>query len=298
MVSDWIHAARPRTLPLAFSGPLMGSLFALADKHFNAWVCIFSILTTLFLQILSNFANDYGDYMNGSDNEKRIGPKRALQSGMITPAQMKIGITVVAILAFISGFILIFWATENIKLTHQFIFLLLGIMAIGSAIKYTVGKNPYGYKGWGDVFVLFFFGLVSTVGTYYLHNPQLHYSIILPAFSLGLLSTGVLNINNIRDYYTDSANNKLTLVVKLGINKAKYYHAFLIITAILLAFLFVFIQFHSTTQFLFIISIPFFIRNIIKVFYVENLSDLNIELKNLALTTFLFSILLGIGHII
>lgn len=298
MLSKWLYAARPRTLPLALAGPIMASFFAWSEKKFNGWVFVFSILTTLFLQILSNYANDYGDFIRGTDNDNRIGPRRALQSGEISPHHMKIAIFVISALAFLTGIILIFFAASNMSFLIQLAFLTIGIAAISAAIKYTIGKKPYGYQGWGDVFVLFFFGIVSTLGTYFLHTQQFKSLILLPALSLGLLSSAVLNINNIRDYSSDAANNKNTLVVKIGITKAKFYHSTLISLAWLLAIAFVLIQFRTITQFLFILTLPWFVKNILQVYRIQNLFELNTELKKLALATLLFAILLGVGQVI
>ena len=193
----WIEAARLRTLPLSISGILVGSIYALANPTkeiltptdvFSWKVFSFAIITTLGLQILSNFANDYGDGIKGTDNDDRVGPKRAIQSGVISPTAMKKGIVITSILTLASAIALIYFAFGEENIGYSLFFLGLGILAISSAIRYTVGNTAYGYRGYGDMFVFAFFGLVSTLGVNFLHSQQVDLQLILPAISIGLLS--------------------------------------------------------------------------------------------------------------
>ncbi len=297
-ISAWMHAFRLRTLPLAMSSTILGSFIAAAERKFSLWVFILASATTLLLQILSNLANDYGDFKKGTDNEERIGPLRMVQSGQITPKQMVIAISVVIILTLATGIALIFSGTEGAGNNIKLFFLVLGIAAIFAAVKYTVGKNPYGYKGFGDIFVFIFFGLIGVLGTYYLHTGTFKPDLILPAAAIGFLSAGVLNLNNMRDYVSDKKAMKRTLVVIMGSEKAKFYHLGLIVGAIATVIIYTIINFNSPFQFLFLIPVPFFVQNVIIVFKNKKPVELNSELKKLAISTLLFSISFGIGLMI
>jgi 1,4-dihydroxy-2-naphthoate octaprenyltransferase len=276
---------------------VLTTFLACAEKKFNWLVAIFAIITTLLLQIISNFANDYGDYLKGSDIGRK-GPARALQNGLISPHEMRNALVFLCFCSLISGSILIFLAASNLSLRVQIGFLIVGLMAIYAAVKYTVGKSPYGYKGWGDLFVFIFFGIVSTMGSYILYTGQFNWLIVLPSISIGLLSTGVLNINNIRDYQDDLKNNKKTLAVILGLKNAKKYHTCLIIIALFCNLAYVCLNFHSVFQLIFILTLPLFIKNINKVSSFNEPSQLNNELKNLSMSTFILAILFGLGQIL
>ncbi len=288
----WIVSLRLRTLPLALSTVIMGTIIAYNQEVMNIKVMWGAILTTLFLQILSNLANDYGDAVTGADNEERQGPKRMIQSGKITMREMKIAVIINSLLAFISGVALLYSAFERFSYI-QILFLLLGIAAIAAAIKYTVGKNPYGYSGFGDLFVFLFFGLLGVAGTWYLHTKAWEWAILLPASTIGLFSVGVLNINNIRDRETDIEFNKKTMAVILGDKNARVYHAIMIIIAWILMISYMIIT-NSFDKFYFqFLTFPLFVRNVIVVYKSDKSSKLDKELRNLSLTTLLF-VLLGI----
>lgn len=290
-----MHAFRLRTLPLAMSSTILGSFVAAAERKFSWNVFILTSVTTVLLQILSNLANDYGDFKKGTDTPDRIGPLRMVQSGQIKPGEMLMAISVVIILTLITGISLIFSGTEGQGNNIKLLFLILGIGAIFAAVKYTVGKNPYGYKGFGDIFVFIFFGLIGVLGTFYLHTHYFKPDLILPAASIGFLSAGVLNLNNMRDYQSDKKNRKRTLVVIMGSEKAKFYHLGLIIGAIGTVILYTMLNFKSPYQFLFLVPVPFFIQNVIIVFKNKKPIELNAELRKLALSTLIFSITFGLG---
>ena len=296
MIKHYIQAARLRTLPLSVSGIIVGSF--LAFELFDLTICLLAILTTISLQVLSNFANDYGDGVKGTDNEDRIGPERALQSGAISPKQMLNAIKVTGLVTFCLALLLIYVSFGKENFGYSILFLVLGIASIVAAIKYTMGKNAYGYSGLGDVFVFIFFGLVSVCGSYFLYTKYLDLMIFFPAISIGLLSAGVLNLNNMRDRASDKKSNKNTLVVKIGAALAKKYHYFLLIGAFLCAVFYVGERYISLKSFLFIIAfIPIF-KHLHTVYKNGNPKDLDPELKKLALSTFLFSILFGLGQIL
>jgi len=302
-MKHWIEAARVRTLPLSVSGILVGSFYALSKPTENvltptqvfSW-SIFGLLmlTTIGLQVLSNFANDYGDGVKGTDNEDRIGPKRALQSGVISPAAMKRAIIITALLTFISAVLLIYTAFGLEYLYYSIFFLLLGIIAIASAIRYTVGKSAYGYKGYGDIFVFVFFGLVSTYGSYFMFSKVIDWYLLLPAIAIGFLSVGVLNLNNMRDEFSDKKAGKNTIVVKMGGAKAKQYHYFLVITAMVLLFVFGILQHFAIDQYIYLIVFLPIISHLLRVSRTVNPADLDPELKRLAISTFMVSLLLSL----
>ncbi|SON50827.1 1,4-dihydroxy-2-naphthoate polyprenyltransferase [Vibrio tapetis] len=227
----WLDAARPKTLPLALASIATGSSMAFLTGHFSLPVMLLALLTAVLLQILSNLANDYGDALKGTDNEERIGPTRAIQSGAVSTSAMKHAIIINIALTLISGLALILYSLQSP--TSIAAFLGLGLLAIFSAIAYTVGNKPYGYVGLGDLSVFIFFGLLGVAGTYFLHTGTISSDVFLPAIGCGLLAVAVLNINNMRDIDNDKACGKKTVAVRLGSNKAKLYHVALLIGGIL-----------------------------------------------------------------
>ncbi len=292
--SAWIEAFRLRTLPLALSAIFVGSFLAFADGHYNIQVFGLAVLTTLLLQILSNLANDYGDLLKGTDNDNRIGPKRAVQSGQISLRQIKSAIILFAILSFVTGLGLLYVSLGNHFLS-ALLFLALGIAAIAASIKYTAGSHAYGYQGLGDIFVFIFFGLVAVLGTYYLNSLYFHWRLLLPASAMGFLSAGVLNLNNMRDMDNDRASGKHTIASLLGYGKARIYHALLVISAMVFMTVYILLFFHSIWNFLFLLTIPLFIRDLIQIFNTQDKALLDPFLKRLALSTLLFSLLFGVG---
>ena len=297
-IKPWIEAFRLRTLPLALSNTIIGSCLAAADDKFRWSVFGLAALTTVLLQIMSNMANDYGDFVNGKDTAERIGPKRMVQSGEITPKTMLRGIIAIGLLCAVSGVSLIIIGTEGIPVANMLLFGLLGLAAIAAAIKYTVGKNPYGYRGLGDIFVFIFFGLVGVVGTYFLHTQMFRWDILLPASAIGLLSTGVLNMNNMRDYEADKNAGKTTIVVTMGVKKAAYYHLFLVEGAALLAVIYTLLNYHSIWQWLFVLSFPILFLNLKTVFTYKNALELYPELPRLSMASLVFALTFGIGLLI
>ncbi|MAX82110.1 MAG: 1,4-dihydroxy-2-naphthoate octaprenyltransferase [Crocinitomicaceae bacterium] len=296
-VKAWITAFRLRTLPLALSSVLLGSFLAAQYGIFKWPVAILAVTTTLFLQILSNLANDYGDGVKGTDNEERIGPQRAIQSGEITTQAMKRMIVVFVILSLASGIGLILVSFSDDMFT-SLVFLLLGMLSIAAAIKYTMGKGAYGYHGLGDLFVFLFFGLTGVVGTFYLHTHVMEWEIFLAASAVGFLSAGVLNLNNMRDRISDKNSGKNTLVVKIGGEAAKMYHAFLIIGAVICTALFILLEDIGAWAWIFLLTVPLFAKNLITVFKNKEPRLLDPLLKQLAISTLLFVLLLGVGSLL
>ncbi|MBK9593237.1 MAG: 1,4-dihydroxy-2-naphthoate octaprenyltransferase [Crocinitomicaceae bacterium] len=306
-MKPWLKAFRLRTLPLSFSNILLGSAIAFSMQngsgfsnfHFNWGIFTLTLLTTLLLQILSNLANDYGDSKKGADNENRIGPARAIQSGEISAESMLRAIILLSILTLISGLALLYVSFRS-DLNWTFVgFFLLGVAAIAAAIKYTVGKGAYGYSGLGDLFVFIFFGLVGVIGSFYLQSKEFYWIVILPAITMGCFSVAVLNLNNMRDIVNDKAVGKITLVVKLGSKNAKIYHGLLFVIAYG-AFPIPFIILEKNWIFALLI-LPIAIihaLHLYKVYKVCDPKDFDPELKKVALTAFLFSVMFWISIVL
>lgn len=293
-IQPWIQAARLRTLPLSISGILVGSAYAYYQHTFEWIIFVLALCTTLSFQILSNFANDYGDGIKGTD-ANRIGEKRLVASGEITSAQMKKAIIINSVIAFVLAVALIYFAFGQENFVYTFTFLVLGMASIAAAIKYTVGNNAYGYSGFGDVFVFIFFGLVAVIGSNFLYSQHIDIKLFLPATAIGMLSTAVLNLNNMRDIENDRIANKNTLVVKFGLKWAKKYQHFLIIVPFLC--LFVFSIGVKTKIFLSFFVFIFFLMHLEKVRKSTSAVDFDPELKKVALGTFVLSILIWISFL-
>jgi len=291
-MKSWIEAARLRTLPLAASCILTGSALALHEDKFDFIIALLALLTTFLLQILSNFANDYGDFSHGVDNEMRVGPKRTMQSGAITKKEMKTALVVCSVLAFLCGLFLLWYSFAGDGLFLQAVlFLALGVASIAAAFKYTMGKNPYGYRGLGDLFVFLFFGIVGVCGSYFLHAKYWNTWTLLPASAVGLLSTAVLNLNNLRDYVNDEASGKRTMVVMLGFKKGKIYQALIIASAVL-SIIFWMIKFNDRAwQWLPLLPLVLPVVLQLKLFKTNDPATLDGDLKRMALSAFLFSFL-------
>lgn len=297
-LKPWIIAARLRTLPLAVSNILLGSFLAYNQGKFSIIILLLGLATAVLLQVLSNFANDYGDFINGAD-EKRISKyERVLQSGKISPKQMRWMLIILTLLTFVTGISLIIFAANALGTAALLVFFGIGILCIIAAITYTIGKKPYGYIGMGDIAVFIFFGIVGVCGIYVLQTRQWDWHVLLPAASFGLLSMGVLNINNIRDLESDRISGKKTLVVRIGLEKAKIYHTWLILIAVILGIVSTLLDFHSAFQLLYLLTIPFFIMNVYRVRSSEYSGKLDDELRNLSLTAFFFSVSYGLGLIL
>jgi 1,4-dihydroxy-2-naphthoate octaprenyltransferase len=260
-------------------------------------IFILAILTTLSFQILSNLANDFGDGVKGTDNDDRIGPERAIQSGQITPEELMNAIKINIMVSIILSFLLIFSAFGVKHFFLTVIYFLLGILSIFAAIRYTIGDKAYGYRGMGDVFVFVFFGLISVVGSYVLFAKEIHHVTILPAITIGFLSTAVLNLNNMRDRLSDEKSNKMTLAVKLGEKNVKIYHNVLVIGAIVASFLFGILYYTSAYNLIYFVAYIPLILHLIRVNRNIDPKLFDPELKKLALTTVLLAILMGIGHL-
>lgn len=262
---SWIRAARPRTVLLSLSGVLMGGFLAFAESpEVNPWTVAFCALTAITLQILSNLANDYGDYKKGVDNAHRTGPERTLQSGALTERQMRVGIAITATIALIAGALLIF-VFARLTWAELAVFAALGLGAIMAALLYTLGKHPYGYRGLGDLFCFIFFGLVAVAGTFYLATKTIDFAVLLPATAMGCCSNAVLNINNMRDYENDKASGKNSLVVKIGLRNAFLYHVSLITLTFVCLTVYLLLKHQPFYTYAFWLLSPLFIKDLITI---------------------------------
>lgn len=296
-MKEWVAAARLRTLPLAFASILLGSFLAASQGSFDWAVFILSLLTTLFYQVLSNFANDYGDGTKGTDANRK-GEARAVASGVISAERMRSAMRLFIFLSLLSGTSLSFWACRDLGLEFQLGFTALGILATWSAVNYTVGDSAYGYKGLGDLFVLLFFGFAGVGGSYFLHQQEWNWLVLLPGTSLGFFAMAVLNLNNMRDRETDSISGKQTLALSLGVQGSKAYHTLLLILGFDAAFLYNRLMPSSIWQNLYFISLPFLILNLVAVLKAKKPEDYEPLLKKMALTTLLFAVLFGFGKVL
>ena len=300
----WIHACRLRTLPLSLSGIILGSFVAKSKGFWDTKIFIFALLTTVLFQVLSNLANDLGDSQKGADNDGRIGPERAVQSGLISMKEMRSAVILLSVLSFVSAGTLIYFSSLNKSISFWLFYAVLAVFCVLAAITYTVGKRAYGYHGLGDFFVFIFFGFVSVVGVYHLYLSEFSFSTfqfenLLPASTIGFLSMAVLNLNNMRDRTNDANVGKRTLVVQLGGEWAKFYHAFLILGGIACFTIYVF-QFQSENKWMTLSLLPliFLIAHLRKAMSIVQERNFDPELKKVALSAFALSVLFALAIVL
>ncbi len=292
-----IKSMRLRTLPLSLAGVVLGILLATADYKVNIWAAVLVLLTTVCLQILSNLSNELGDVLHGTDTADRVGPQYGLNSGAMTVREMKILIGVFVGLCLVSGVAMIWVSFGTLLSLESICLMLLGAAAILGAMKYTLGRNPYGYRGLGDVFVFIFFGIVSVLGGYFVAAHTLHsWYLLLPAAAIGCFSVGVLNVNNIRDMETDAAN-RVTVAIRLGEKRAKIYQTVLIVLGWAAMVAFTLLRFPDPWHWLFVITLPLYALHLAGV-WKRTGKALDPMLPLLVMSTFLFSLLAGFGFIV
>jgi len=295
-MNPWIKAIRLRTLPLAWASLSMGAILAHLDDAFNAVIYLLSVLTAFGLQIASNLANDYGDAVTGLDGDSRAGPKRAVQQGLISREQMEKAIIAACAVSFVMGVALIFLAFDS--WTLRTIFLALGLASIVAALRYTMGKNPYGYVGWGDVYVLIFFGWMGVLGSYFLYTQTFSWPVVLPASTLGLFAVAVLNVNNIRDIASDKISGKYSIPVRIGRKNAVIYHIIILFIAFACVCAFAWLRDFDIHGWLFVLVCPLLIFNALGVSRQTEPDRLDPFLKQMAISTLLFVVLFGLGVVI
>lgn len=286
----WIEAIRPRTLPLSLAGIIMGSGIAFY-QGFGDWIIFgLALLTTILFQILSNLANDLGDGMKGTDNNERIGPMRAIQSGVISQKEMKTAVIGTSVLSGISASLLIYIGAQGMSNSIILFYGILAVLCVSAAITYTVGKRAYGYHGLGDLMVFLFFGLVSVLGVYSLYSKAFDWNNLLPACTIGLLSVAVLNLNNMRDYASDKKANKNTLVVKMGPDFAKFYHVLALLISLICMVVFL-AKIENTVLFICLLPTIAIGIHAQKVMKTTSAKAFDPELKKVALSTFGIAVL-------
>lgn len=296
-ISIWLSAVRLRTLPLSISGIIVAGCLAEYNGVFDWKIFLLAIAATISYQILSNLANDLGDAEKGTDNEDRVGPTRAIQSGNISYEEMLDAIKLNILISIALTVFLIISAFGAKHILFAFLFFFLAFLCVRAALKYTIGDNAYGYKARGDIYVFIFFGLVSVIGCYILFAKQFDHVVVLPAITIGLLSTAVLNLNNMRDIVGDLKSKKITIAVKLGSKKAKKYHYFLVVGAILCSLIYGVLYYVSPFNLIFLLAYIPLAMHLKRVKSITNPKDFDPELKKLALSTVLLAILLGVGHL-
>ena len=294
-IKAWIQAARLRTLPLSLSGIIVGTALAIKQGAFELGIFVLALLTTVGFQITSNFANDYGDGVKGTDSEDRVGPARALQSGLLSQSSLKMGIWFSIVVSLVLAVWLLIRAFGSENMAYLLIFFVLGIFSIWAAVKYTMGSNPYGYKGLGDVFVFLFFGLLGVLGSMFLYTKAWNWNAVLPAITIGLLCVGVLNLNNLRDIISDKKHGKHTLAVKMGFQNGKRYHFSLLIIALSCLLGFTWIEKIPLLQSYYVLAFLPIAIHFRKVMVTQVPKELDGELKKLALSTFLLAVLFYIA---
>lgn len=297
-IKNLYKSARLRSLPLSISGILMGSALAFSKGYFRYDIFLLALLSATLLQILSDYANDYGDHQKGVDNENRVGPKRAIQTGSMTISELKKVIICTIILALLSILSLIWVSFGKENFLYSILFLILGGLAVVSAIKYTVGKSAYGYLGLGDLFVFIFFGIISVIGSFFLYANWIEWKLFLPAISVGLLSVGVLNLNNLRDIDNDKSMRKYTIPVKIGEELARYYQYLLILIPMCLMMAYSLLSFEFGIKVLYFISFIPLIFHLLFIKRNKSPKAYDSQLKVVALSTFLLCFLFFIGQIV
>jgi 1,4-dihydroxy-2-naphthoate polyprenyltransferase len=286
------------TLPLALGSIILGNALAYHDDYFHWEIFLLAVLTAVFLQVLSNVANDFGDSLHGADSAERSGPARAVQSGDISPKAMKNAIIVFSILSLVSGLLLLYFSANVIGWAAIAVMLGVGVIAIIAAITYTASSRPYGYRGLGDISVLLFFGLVGVGGAYFLQAGNIRLLIILPALAYGLLSAGVLNVNNIRDIESDEKAGKRSIPVIMGRRKAKIYHYFLLAFAAILTLLFAISVYNTLWQYLFLLVLIPFLFHSLQLKKANTPEEINPLLKQLAIFSFLYAVAMSVSVVV
>lgn len=294
--SSAVRSMRLRTLPLSLSGVCLGMLLAASDYHVSLTVAIFTILTTVSLQVLSNLSNELGDYYHGTDTADRLGPNYGLMEGGLKVSDMKLLIGGAILCCIVFGLLMIRASFGTLFSLESVCLMMLGAAAISGAMKYTLGRNPYGYQGLGDIFVFVFFGLVSVLGSYFVAAHIIpSWIFLLPATSIGLFSVGVLNVNNIRDMKTD-AENRVTVAIRLGEKRARIYQTVLIVMGWVCMIAFCLLRFFDPWHYLFVLTLPMYIKHVSGVWKLNG-KDLDRMLPLLVISTFLFALLAGFGFV-
>ena len=291
-----IKSMRLRTLPQSTAGIILGLMLAAGSVSVKWFVILLTILTAISFQILSNMSNELGDYLSGTDNDERQGPDYAIKSGGLTELEMRSSIRIMVLVCMICGLGMIRSSFKTIFCIESECLVVLGGLAIWAAMRYTLGKHPYGYHGLGDLFVFLFFGLVPVMGGYFVAAHSIDWWTALPGAAIGLFSVGVLNVNNIRDMKSDAAT-RVTVPIMLGDRKARIYHIILITAGWILMIAFTAIRTESLLPYIYIITLPLFVKQAIGVWKLRE-HELDPMLPLLVMSTFILSLLAGTGYLL
>lgn len=296
-IKYYLSAMRLRTLPLSLSGAVLGCMLACADYHPGSGVVAMVLLTTVLLQILSNVSNELGDMLSGTDSPQRQGPAYVLSQGKLSVNDFRRMVWIYAFLCALSGLGMIYCSFGTLFCLEALIMVLIGAAAIQSAIKYTLGKKPYGYRGLGDLSVFIFFGLVSVIGSYFMVSHDLgSWKILLPAVSVGCFSVGVLNVNNIRDMESDR-QTRVTTPIRIGEKNAKIYQTVLILLGWTMMLLYSYLRIYDPWHYLYLLTLPFFVLHLSGL-WKRSGKALDPMLPLLVVSTFCFCLLAGFGFVL
>ena len=294
----YVKAMRLRTLPLSLSGVSLGLMLAASDYIVSPWVAVFTLLTTVFLQVLSNVSNELGDFLNGTDRETdRQGPAYTLSKGLLSERDFRVMIWIYVLLCIAGGLAMIWFSFGTFFDFGAVIVGLMGVAAISGAMKYTLGRNPYGYRGLGDLYVFIFFGIVAVLGSYFVATHEIRsWIMLLPAVSIGCFSVGVLNVNNIRDIKSDALTRR-TIPVRIGEKNAKFYHTALIAAGWIAMTAYASLRLFDWWHYLFVLTLPLFVLHTVQLWRRSG-KDLDPQLPQLVISSFLFALLAGFGFIV
>lgn len=293
----FIVAMRLRTLPLSVSGVSLGLMLAASDYHIDWGVAVLALLTAVFLQILSNVSNELGDSLRGTDREDRQGPEYAISRGYLTVKDFKAMIWVYVLLCILSGLALIRCSFGTLLSLESLMLMMLGAVAISGAMRYTLGRNPYGYRGFGDFSVFLFFGIVAVLGSYFVAAHEIcSWIMLLPAVSIGCFSVCVLNVNNMRDMKSD-IRTRVTIPIKIGEKNARIYHTVLIIIGWASMILYASLRMYDPWHYLFFLALPLFVVHLAGVWRLSG-KDLDRMLPLLTAASLLFALTAGAGFLV
>ncbi len=296
-IKSYISALRLRTIPLSLAGVSLGAMLAAADYHVEWKTVFFLLLTAACLQILSNICNELGDFQHGTASAQGREASRSLVTGELSESNMKLLIKIMVALTIASGLAMLHCSFGTLFCTESLLLMILGYFAIRAAMKYTIGKNPYGYRGLGDIFVFIFFGLVAVLGAYSICSKVFPpWLIFLPAISIGTFSIAVLNVNNLRDMESDRLT-RTTIAIKLGERGAKIYQTVLIATGWAAMLVYASLRIFDPWHYLFLLTLPLYIWHLTGV-WKNSGRALDRYLPMLVLSTFAFAILGGLGFLV
>lgn len=288
---------RLRTLPLSLSGVSLGLMLAAADYRVGWGTAVWTLLTTVCLQILSNICNELGDTLNGVDRAERKGPKYSLAEGGMTVREMKWFIAATVICCIACGLCMIRSSFGTLLALEPVCLMMLGAAAISGAMKYTLGRNPYGYRGLGDVYVFLFFGIVAVLGSYFVAARTIpSWILLLPACGIGMLSIGVLNVNNMRDMNSDEGI-RITIPLRIGLRNARIYQTILVCGGIVCITVYSLLRFPDPWHYLYLVTLPLFVIHLRGIWTRQD-EALDPMLPLLVISTFALSLLAGAGYLV